>query len=48
MDFAEKFGGKSFIEFANGLGSGAQDAFVTGQGGDGGKRKLRHCQHGTI
>lgn len=31
VDFAEKFGGKSFIEFANGLGSGAQDAFVTGQ-----------------
>ena len=24
VDFAEKFGGKSFIEFANGLGSGAQ------------------------
>lgn len=31
VDVADKFGGKSFVEFAAGLGTGAQDPFVTGQ-----------------
>ena len=31
VDIADKFGGKSFVEFAAGLGTGAQDPFVTGQ-----------------
>lgn len=30
VDFANKYGGKSFLEFASGLGTGAQDPFATG------------------